>query len=143
MIAVDTNILVYAHRQDSQWHEAASRVVLSLAEGGRPWAIPWPCAHEFIATVTHARIYSPPSSLVEAMNQVEIWMESPTLSMIGEAEGYWDELKALAIAGKAVGGVIHDARVAAICCANGVREFLSADRDFGRFPKQKTRNPLV
>ena len=29
MIALDTNILVYAHRKDSQWHVPAERVVRS------------------------------------------------------------------------------------------------------------------
>ena len=54
MIAVDTNVLVYAHREDSPWHGAASRVVRDLAEGSAPWAIPWPCLHEFLAIVTRA-----------------------------------------------------------------------------------------
>jgi predicted nucleic acid-binding protein len=33
MIAVDTNLLVYAHREDSPWHQAAADVVATLAEG--------------------------------------------------------------------------------------------------------------
>ena len=32
MIAVDTNILVYAHREDSPFHDAAFRRVAELAE---------------------------------------------------------------------------------------------------------------
>lgn len=42
MIAVDTNLLVYAHREDSPWHEKALARVTELAECGSPWAIPWP-----------------------------------------------------------------------------------------------------
>jgi predicted nucleic acid-binding protein len=61
VIAVDTNLLVYAHRKDSQWHAAAASVVRSLAEGSAPWAIAWPCLHEFLAIVTHPRIYAPPT----------------------------------------------------------------------------------
>jgi uncharacterized protein len=56
VIAVDTNILVYAHRQDSPFHKAAFRRVAELAEGPATWAIPWPCVHEFLAIVTHPRI---------------------------------------------------------------------------------------
>ena len=55
MIAVDTNILVYAHRSDSPWHRIAKTEVLALAEKRRAWAIPWPCVHEFFAIV-----YPPP-----------------------------------------------------------------------------------
>jgi predicted nucleic acid-binding protein len=52
VIAVDTNILVYAHREDSPFHDAAFRRVAELAEGQAVWAIPWPCLHEFLAIVT-------------------------------------------------------------------------------------------
>ena len=71
MIAVDTNILVYAHREDSPWHEVAARQVTFLAEGHTPWAIPWSCVHEFLAIVTHPRIYAPPTPLSLALDQVE------------------------------------------------------------------------
>ena len=61
MIAVDTNILVYAHREDSPFHNTALRRVAELAEGSAMWAIPWPCIHEFLAIVTDPRIYAPPT----------------------------------------------------------------------------------
>ena len=68
---VDTNLLVYAHRRDSPWHDQASRLVRGLAEGQTAWGIPWPCR-------------------------------------------------------------VH-----------GLRELWTADRDFGRFPDLRVRNPLV
>lgn len=40
MIAVDTNLLVYAHRKESRVHEAAFAIVRTLAEGSQVWAIP-------------------------------------------------------------------------------------------------------
>lgn len=52
MIAVDTNLLVYAHRKDSAWSQAARRCIRGLAEGRATWAIPWPCIHEFLAIAT-------------------------------------------------------------------------------------------
>jgi predicted nucleic acid-binding protein len=39
--------------------------------------------------------------------------------------------------------LVHDARVVAICLGNGVSALWSADRDFGRFPALRVRNPLV
>ncbi len=143
MIALDTNILVYAHRRDSEWHEAAYRCVAALAEGGIPWGVPWPCVHEFLAVVTHPRIYNPPTPLGKAVEQVDIWMESPSFQTIGELEGHWQELKTLLLAGRILGGAVHDARVAAICREHGVRELWSADRDFSRLAGVKVRNPLV
>ncbi len=143
MIAVDTNILVYAHREDSSWHGPACKAVTGLAEGGSPWAIPWPCLYEFLAIVTHPRIYSPPTPLPLALDQVEAWLESPCLVLLTESEGYWERLRDLVAAGQAAGPQVHDARVAALCRHHGVKELWTADRDFGRFPGLPVRNPLV
>ncbi len=143
MIAVDTNILVYSVREDSPWHKTALRCVCRLAEGAAPWTIPWPCIHEFLAVVTHPRIYRPPTTLEDAVLQVEYWMESPSLQRIGEARDYWGQLKSLLIAGKTVGPLVHDARVAAICLDHRVKEFWTADRDYSRFPGLRVRIPLL
>lgn len=143
MIAVDTNILVYAHREDSAWHDAAHARITDLAEGRAPWAIPWPCIHEFLAVVTHPRIYSPPTPLSSAIDQVEAWMESPTLVLLAETDGYWSGLRTTLEQGRVIGPLVHDARVAAICRDHGVQELWTTDRDFSRFPAVTIRNPLV
>lgn len=143
MIAVDTNILVYAHRQDSPFHGSAAGTVRELAESLAAWAIPWPCIHEFYSTVTHPRIYDPPSTSTEAIAQVEAWLASPSLVLLHEGATYWPGLRSLLESGQVRGPMVHDARIAALCRVNGVRELWSADRDFGRFPEVVVRNPLV
>ena len=142
MIAVDTNILVYAHRRDSPWHERAAHCVRELAEGAASWAVPWPCVHEFLAIVTHERIYSPPSPNSKAVEQVQAWLDSPSLVVLAEGEGYWTGLARLLSTAKVSGPRMHDARIAALCIYSNVRELLSADRDFSRFGSLTTRNPL-
>jgi len=143
MIAVDTNILVYAHREDSQWHDLAYARLAELAQGRAPWAIPWPCLHEFLAIATHPRIYSPPTPLAAALDQVEAWLESPSVVLLSESDGYWPQLRAALEGGRIGGPLVHDARVAALCSLYGVKELWTADRDFGRFPGVTTVNPLV
>ncbi|MBE9535521.1 MAG: PIN domain-containing protein [Proteobacteria bacterium] len=143
MIAVDTNILVYAHREDSPWHDTAYSTVVELAEGRALWAIPWPCIHEFLAIVTHPRIFSPPTPQASAVDQVEAWIEAPSLILLAELEGYWPQFRKMIEAGRVTGGQIHDARVAALCSLHGVRELWTADRDFTRFPDLSVRNPLI
>lgn len=143
MIAVDSNLLVYAHREDSPWHDAAYRCMVELAEGHAPWTIPWPCLHEFLAIVTHPRIYALPTPLEKAIDQIEAWLESPSLILISESEDYWLQLRSLLQAGRVSGPQVHDARVAALCQQHGVSELWTADRDFSRFPKLNVRNPLV
>jgi uncharacterized protein len=143
VIAVDTNVLVYAHREDSPWHAPALAALTGLAEGRSAWAIPWPCLHEFLAIVTHARIYRPPTPLAIALDQVSAWLESPSLVPLAENETYWAALQECLAAGRVVGPQVHDARVAALCLAHGVRELWTHDRDFGRFSTLAIRNPLV
>ena len=143
MIALDTNILVYAHREDSQWHEPADRCLTQLAESGAPWAIPWPCIHEFVAIATHPRIYNPPTPLVDVIEQVECWLEATSLVLLSEGPGYWEGLRNLLENGRVVGPQVHDARIAALCSQHGVSELWTADRDFNRFQVVPTLNPLV
>ncbi len=143
MIAVDTNILVYVHRQDSPWHETAYARLAELAEGRAAWAIPWPCLHEFLAMVTHPQIYNPLSPLETATAQVEAWLEAPGLVLLAETGSYWPELCATLAAGRVEGPQVHDARIAALCRLHGVQELWTSDRDFSRFPGLKATNPLV
>lgn len=143
MIAVDTNLLVYAHREDSDFHAEALHAILSLAEGRRLWGIPWPCVHEFVSITTHPSIYAPPTKIRVALDAMEVWLESPFCRMIGEGPGYFQRLRELAEGGKVRGPMIHDARIAAICLHNGVTELWTADRDFSRFSSLKTVNPLA
>lgn len=143
MIAVDTNVLVYAHRRDAEFHSAARRSVQALAEGAATWAIPWPCLHEFVAIVTHPRIYDPASSLDQALGQVDAWLASPSVVILAEGPGYWPHLRSNAAAAKATGPRVHDARIAALCALHGVRELWTADRDFSRFASLTARNPLA
>lgn len=143
MIAVDTNILTYAHREDSPFHEKALACIMGLAEGRASWAIPWPCVHEFFSIVTHPRIYDPPSSIQCAVDQIDAWLESPTLALLSETPDYWLKLRQIINSSQVSGPMIHDARIASLCIQNGVTELLSADRDFGRFHELKTRNPLI
>jgi uncharacterized protein len=143
VIALDTNILVYAHREDSPFYDVAAHRIAELAEGAAAWAIPWPCIHEFLAIVTHPRIYDPPTPLTAALEQVDAWIESPSLVLLTESDQHWPELRSLIEKAKATGGRIHDARVAALCLQHGVRELWSADRDFGRFTQLTVINPVT
>ena len=99
--------------------------------------------HEFLAITTHPRIYDPPTPLDRALDQADAWLASPSLVVLSERSGYWEQLRELVLTGRAAGARVHDARVAALCLAHGVRELWTADRDFGRFPALEARNPLA
>ena len=143
MIAVDTKLLVYALREDAEFHVRARDCIERLAQGREAWAIPWPCAHEFLAVVTHKRIFKTPAPMAIALDALSAWMESPALTLLCESGRHWTQLRGLLTIGQVSGPMVHDAHIAALCIQHGVRELWTADRDFGRFPALKTVNPLV
>lgn len=77
-----------------------------------------------------------------SLSQVEAWLESPSLALLAESPEHWGELRAQIEAGRITEPWVHDASIAALCFAHGVRELWTADRDFSRFPSLTTVNPL-
>lgn len=143
MIALDTNILVHAHRRDASLHEVAKDCVKELAENPIPWAICYHSLIEFYGIITQPRIWSSPSSPEQAKKQIFAWKESPSLKILTDTPDDIGDLLNLASVAKVTGAMIHDARIANCCVVNGIRELWTVDRDFSRFPKLRTRNPLL
>lgn len=143
MLAVETNILVYAHRREVGEHHAAANLMKSLAEGATSWAIPWPCLYEFVSVVTNRRIWKASASTsIEAWSQLQAWQASPSCRLIGETSDFFELLADFVQRPRVQGPVVHDARIAAICIAHGVETLLTRDRDFSLFPELTLRNPL-
>lgn len=143
MIAIESNILVYAHRSDSAWNAIAYRRLGELIASGFRWGIPWHCLNEFYAIATNPKIYKPASTIAEAIRQIEIWLASPTLTILGEDGDTWPILRDLIASAKIIDGGVHDARIAAVCLQHGVAELWTTDRDFLKFPALRVRNPLI
>lgn len=146
MIAVDTNILVFAHRTDSPWHEQALRTIKDLAEGDALWGLPVFCLGEFVRVVTHPRIFDPPSNLDQAIKALEGLLESPTMRVLSPQSRYPELFKKTLEVADARGNLAFDAQVAAVCLEHGVSKLLTHDRDFARFPELEiltlTNSPL-
>jgi hypothetical protein len=142
MLAIDTNILVYAHRREVKEHYQALAVVKRWAEGNERWAIPWPCLYEFYSICTNPRIWKDRASTPEqARRQIEAWLASPSIVLLSEPEGFARVLEPL-LRARVRGGVVHDARIAALCLAHGIERLLTRDRDFSLFPELSVENPF-
>lgn len=143
MLAVDANVLIYAHRREAQEHRAALELVSALATGADPWAIPWPCVYEFFSVVTNTKIWKAAASTPDqAWTQLAAWFAAPALRLINESEDFAALLSGFVRRNRVRGGVVHDARIAAICVAHGVEKLLTRDRDFSLFPELATENPF-
>jgi uncharacterized protein len=145
MIALDTQILVYAHRPEMQLHHRARACITSLAEGTTRWGIPLHCLVEFYGHVTNKGMFKPPgtSSPDEAIEQIDAWLEAPTVAVLADDAATWPTLRDLLGRAQIMGPGAHDARVAAVCLRHGVTELWTNDRDFLKYPALRVRNPLV
>lgn len=141
MIAVDTNILVYAYDKASPPHERAlaamARLVLQPA-----WGLPWIVATEFYAVLTDARLWREPQ-VDGALAALDAWIGTPGVRLLAEPPEHWPALRAMLARARPRGRKVHDARIAAVCLGAGVSELWSSDRDFGWYPGLRVRNPLV
>lgn len=133
LIAVDTNILLYAHRDAFTQHEAALVALRELAEGPVAWALPVFVIGEFLRVTTHPRVLDPPSSPQDAVDVISALMESPSIRVISPGERYWRLLRETMTAAGVRGNLVMDAQIASVCLEHGATTILTEDRDFRRF----------
>lgn len=133
MIAVDTNVLIYAHRAEMPLHSRAMGRLRDLVEGNSPWALPVFCIGEFVRVVTHARIFRPPSALDAALGFVDQILASSSARLLVPGPTYPTLFGEACREGGVRGNLAFDAQLVALCREHGVREILTEDRDFGRF----------
>lgn len=133
MIAIDTNILIYADRAEMPLHEPALEALRSLAEGSEAWAVPVFCLGEFLRVVSHARVFDPPTPVLEAMASLESLLASPSVRLLAPGEHYLTLLRRALEESSAHGNLVFDAQIAAVCLEHGASTLLTEDRDFARF----------
>lgn len=143
MRALDTNVLVQAEIVTSRFHAIARTLLVELADGPAPWAIPWPCIYEFLRVVTHPRVFHPPMPRAAAMRDMKKILASPSLVLLGETARHAEVMASVIAAADATGNLVHDAHIAALCVEHGVSELVTGDRDFVRFPQVRVFNPFA
>ena len=134
MIAVDTNVLVYAHRSGTPEHAPALAWLRHLAEDPAPWGLPAFVLGEFLRVVTHPRIFPRPSTLEEATGALDGLLASPGVRVLSPGPRYGALFLDAVRAGRATGNLAFDAQLAAVCREHGISLILTRDRDFTRFP---------
>jgi len=135
LIAVDTNILVYAHRAEMSLHKAAITRMRALVEGSTPWALPVFCIGEFLRVVTHSRIFHPATDLETALTFLAQVLGSPSARLLLPGATFPTLFAEACRDGAVLGNLAFDAQLVAVCREHGVATILTEDRDFGRFAK--------
>lgn len=143
MIAVDTNLLVYAHRSATAEHRAARRAIEDACADSRGWGISLPCLAEFWSIATHPASSGRPSSPREVAafirsliddGAAQIWMPGP---------GFGERLMQLGTDLPISGPHIFDLQIALIAFENGAREIWTHDSHFRSMPGLRIRDPLA
>jgi len=142
MIALDTNLLVYAHREGAPEHDRAREAILAALDDSRGWGICLPAISEFWSIVTNPKIPGGPSSpsvvthffhylVVEGHGN--IWTPGP---------GFGQRLMRWATTLKVRGRRIFDLQIAVIALEYGAQEIWTHDQNFASVPGVKVRDPL-
>jgi uncharacterized protein len=95
----------------------------------------------FLRIVTHPAIYSPPTALREAVAFVENLRGQPNCAIISPGPRHWAIFVRLCQAASVTGNLVLDAYFAALAIESG-SEWITADRDYARFPDLRWRHPL-
>lgn len=92
MIAVDTNILVFANRDELPLHRSAVAALLRLAEGPEAWGIPVFCIGEYLRVVSHSHLFKPPTKITDALAAISSLLKSPSARLLTPGPAYLELL---------------------------------------------------
>lgn len=132
MLMPDVNILIYAHRQDEEWHEPYADWLKDLVDGPEPFALSVLVAVGFVRIVSNARIYDDPTPLPVALAVIEQLAVHPRCRLATPGANHLDDVARLCRAVGATGKLVADAQHAAVAIGEGCT-WVTRDADFGAF----------
>lgn len=141
MIAVDTNLLIYAHRTRVPEHREAMAAIESAARFG-DWGIAAPSVAEFWSIVTHPTASGRPSRPEEAKAFIRALVEDAGARLWRPGPGFAERLVEVAMDGGVVGPRVFDLQIALTALDNGASEIWTHDRNFTTAPGLAVEFPL-
>jgi toxin-antitoxin system PIN domain toxin len=142
MIALDTNLLVYAHRAHAPQHSRARAAVEQALEGGGGCGVAAHCLLEFWSVVTHPKAEGRPSTPAEAAAFLRALEETGGLQVWLPQPGFWPRLRQAAVDLGVKGPRLFDLQIALVAFDHGATEIWTHDADFLTLPGLKKRDPL-
>ncbi len=143
MIALDTNLLVYAHRQGAPEHERARAAILDALADPRGWGVCLPSIAEFWSIVTHPAMPGGPSSSAVVVHFFHYLITEGHGNIWTPGPGFGQRLMRWAATLKVRGKRIFDLQIAVIALEHGAREIWTHDANFVTVPAVRVRDPLM
>jgi hypothetical protein len=141
MLLPDVNVLVYAHRRDAPDHARHLAWLEATINGDEAYGLADLVLSGFLRVVTHPRVFSPPSSLDDALAFAEALRARPNCVPVAPGPRHWGLFASLCRRAGAKGNLVPDAYLAALAIESG-SEWITTDRGFARFPGLRWRHPL-
>jgi toxin-antitoxin system PIN domain toxin len=136
----DVNVLVYAHREDSEHHAACHRWLLETMKGETPFGVSEIVLAAVVRIATHPRIFNRPTRLDVALAFAAGLLAQPNAVVVRPGVRHWEIFTGLCRHANARANLITDAYLAALAIESGC-EWITTDGDFARFPGLKWRRP--
>jgi toxin-antitoxin system PIN domain toxin len=136
----DVNVLVYAHREDTDQHKQSLAWLETRINSDESFAISELVLSGFLRIVTHPKIFNPPSKLEDALTFIEQIRNQTNCVIVVPQERHWAIFSNLCRQANAKGNLIPDAYYAALAIETG-SEWITTDQDFSRFSGLKRAFP--
>jgi len=140
MVLPDVNVLVYAHREETDKHDACRKWLEDVINGDEAYAISDLVLSGFMRVVTHPKVFRRPSSLGDALAFAEQVRDQPNCVRIQPGPRHWELFTRLCLEAGVKGNLVPDAYFAALAIESGC-EWISTDHDFSRFKPLRWRQP--
>ena len=142
MIALDTNLLVYAHRAATPQHRRARSAIERASRSPDGWGIAAPVVAEFWSVVTHPAATGRPSTPEEALGFLA-QLHAAGSQAWSFGAGFGLRLAQLAADLRVGGNRIFDLQIALCAFEGGATELWSHDRDFVTVAGLRLVDPLT
>jgi toxin-antitoxin system PIN domain toxin len=141
MRLLDVNILVHAHREDSERHSEIKEWLIEALDSPEGVAVSELVLSGCVRIITHPKIFSKPTPLVLALEFVESFRNLEGVLILSPGGKHWKIFTDLCRKAEARGNMVPDAYHAALAIETGC-EWITLDRGFSRYPGLKMTHPL-
>lgn len=137
----DVNVLIYAHREDADEHEAYAASLRDLVTREEPFALSEIVLSGFIRIVTNPKILKPATPMATALDFCDRLIAWPRSVIVLPTARHWPLFARLCRDSGIKGALVSDAYLAALAIEHGC-ELVTTDGDFARFEGLRWRHPL-
>ena len=143
MLVLDTNVLLYAANEESEFRDPCLQLVDRSRRDPSPTFLTWNICYEFLRASTHSRIFSSPWSPRDAWRFLDMLLGSPGFEMLRATDRHRAVLtQTLSELPDVRGNLIHDLHTAVLMREHGVSRICTRDTDFHRFPFLEVIDPI-